>query len=287
MDQSRERTCDLRLLLFRWGSVETSYDAKAGLRRSLDVFGHVDDPYIPGCGDTTASHFHDKAVRLGIHLRNDDTEWLTNIRAKHGVAHACGNVLVRTGVEPEQFESDGKTNELEPIGIDVEVGLDTFEAIRSQAAHPHSGMMGATVTLVGNGLPEPNEDSLYLYLKDLDVSAERTYAVGTFKISSAEGQPPRPLPVEGYGGANISILLTGARYDLHTAWDPVLHAIRCEGFVDPRYGNAKSYDRADVSVTFEGWKIRELRDRRFFGEFSYWPKRSDRDARADSGRIHL
>jgi hypothetical protein len=95
--------------------------------------------------------------------------------------------------------------EQEAVNIDVQISLDAFEAIRSQAAHPHSGMMGATVTLVGNGLPE----SSFILLKDLDVSAQRTYAVGSFEITCAEGQPPRPLPVEGYGGANISILLTG------------------------------------------------------------------------------
>jgi hypothetical protein len=117
MGQAEERTCDLRLWLFRWGTVQTSYEAKAGLKRSLTLLGHVDDPYHRGGSlDISAPHFHGKPVRVGIHSQ-DDAEWLTNIRAKSGVPHACGNVLVRAGIEPDRFESDGETLHSRPAPL--------------------------------------------------------------------------------------------------------------------------------------------------------------------------
>jgi hypothetical protein len=193
--QSKERTCDLRLELFRWGGVETWYDAKAGLRLRLVLTGHVDDPpFFHDGQDFSAPHFHGKRVRMEIFW--PDPDWLEGIRARRGVSHACGQVSVKAGAEPKPFELDGKTHEIEPVTVVLAVSADAFEAIRRQAADDHGRMMRATVTLVGEPLPELDESRGTIWLNDLDVSVERHYAVGGFETSCAEGLPPRVLPVE-------------------------------------------------------------------------------------------
>ena len=136
-EQSKERFCDLRMKLFRYGGVSTTYDAKGGIKRSFSLSGHIDDPYQTALGDIQEfgegdSAFHDKPVRLEIYSP-PDPEWLgwpKHIRDTPGISHACGLAKVAAAVEPENFELDGETVEGDAIRVVLAVSADAFEAIR-------------------------------------------------------------------------------------------------------------------------------------------------------------
>jgi hypothetical protein len=181
-DQSEQRTCDLRVVLFRYRGVNTSYDATAGLKREFVLSGRVDDPYLGGGPDFSAPHFHNKLVRVKIHSP-PDPEWLGEVLGTPGAESACGVVLVNANVEPKRFELDGETVEEEPVQVWLKVSPEVFEALRRQTAeaYEHRRIMAAKVTLLGT--PLPKLDSYFIFLKDLDVSVRRTYAVRDFEIS--------------------------------------------------------------------------------------------------------
>jgi hypothetical protein len=286
-DQCNERECRFRLVLFWYGGVQSSYDAKVGLRRSLLLKGRIDDPYVDFSGEFSlpeepASLFHDKPVHLDI-SSSIDSEWLEGIRAKLGTPDACGLVQVRAGVEPKRVESEYGEHEpfeVEPVQIGLVVSADAFEAIWRQAAEADSQRrtMLAHVTLVGESLPESDEDLGSISLKDLDVSENRQYAVGGFEINrgyvdSLRGRMRRIERGrdEAYG-TSIEILITETRYDL-TAAHARAHSISCEGRVILQSG--KPYDGASATVVFEHGPDRsyEPPERSFFGEFGYLPER--------------
>ncbi len=284
-EQSEHRTCDLSLVLFRYGGVHTWYDAKAGLRRSFVLSGRIDDPYRRPLGDIGESGegdsaFHNKAVRLEF-ASPSDPKWLGNLGAARGAGNVFGGVWVNAGVKPEQFELDGETVEAEPVEIKMEMDPDAFEAIRRQAAEAHDlrRIMWAKVTLIGVSLPKPPSRLGSIHLKDLDVSKDQEYAVSGFEIFDThytDHLRGRVLQVkcsrdEPYG-AYVSVLLTGAQYKVH-AERALVHSISCEGRVIN--GKGKPYDGVDVTVEFDEHEPNrhdELPERAFFGEFGYYPK---------------
>lgn len=295
-EQSGEKNCDLRLVLSRYGGVNSSYDAKVGLKWRLVLMGRIDDPRIGPLGDPSpfgepGSAFHGKKIRVNIDSP-PDTEFLGKIRAicMGGVGNPCGSVVIRIGVEPERFELDGEMVEAEPIEASLHLSHDAFEAIRHQAAeaYDHRRIMWATITLVGNALPatdNPEIDTIFsLKPKDLDISADRGYGVRSFEIFDTryfDHLRGRVLQVErdrdeGYG-AYVSILLTEARYKVNVERG-FIHSICCEGRVIN--GRGKPYDGADVTVNFgehEPNRHGELPERAFFGEFGYYPKQPDEE----------
>jgi hypothetical protein len=286
-DQCYEKTCEFSLVLFWYGGVHTSYDAKAGVKRSLLLKGRIDDPHVDFSGhswpEEPASAFHDKPVHLDI-SSSFDPEWWQRIRAKLGTPDACGLVRVRAGVEPKRVESeDGEHEpfEVEPVQMTLVVSADAFEAIWRQVAEADSQRrtMRAELTLVGDSLPE-SDCMPFIDLKDFDVAEDREYAVGSFEIHGGyvDRLRGRMRPIErGRGeayGASIRILITQTRYDLSAAHGRP-HSISCEGRVMGSKG--APYDCANVTVNFlEHWgadSYYKLPERSFFGEFSYLPER--------------
>ncbi|MCZ6590532.1 MAG: hypothetical protein O7B98_05245 [Alphaproteobacteria bacterium] len=287
--QSKETECDLRLTLFQYGGVSTSYTAKGGLKRGVVLRGLVDVPL-----EYPAPHFEKKPVSVTI-SSPPDPDWLSDVAAKFGVAASFGAVSVKASVEPEQFELDGETIEIEPVHVRMEMDPDTFETIRRQAAeaYDHRRIMSANVRLVGETLPDPSEKPLrMLDLGDLDVSEDREYAVGGFEILETvytDYLRGRPLHVEpgrseGYG-VRISVLLTEARYEVSMERASV-HSISCEGRVIN--GRGKPYDGADVTIEFGEHEPNNRADERAFaGEFGYFPKRSKEDYSSTHFWFHL
>ena len=286
-EQSEKRTCDLSVMLSRYGGVHTWYDAKAGLRRRIALIGRVEDPYRTPLGDFDEhypdSAFHDKPARLEIYSPADPA-WLEEVRTSLGDSNACGCVTVRAGVEPDRFEIEGEAVEAEPVEVRLDMSADAFEAIRRQAADAddHHRIMWAKVTLSGDAVPET--DSHFTFLKDLDVSKAQEYAVTGFEIFDTryfDHLRGRVLQIErgrdeGYG-AYISVLLTEARYEIHTE-RVLLHAISCEGRVINSRG--KPYDGANVTIEFREFEPNQLEGlpkTAFFGEFGYWPKQPDEE----------
>jgi hypothetical protein len=280
--ESKARTCDLNLALYRYGGIDTSYDAKAGLRRQMVLSGRIDDSYVGGGPDFSDPRFQGKPVRLEI-SSPPDPKWLSEALNTPDVGNVCGLVLVNAGVEPKQFEFDGEVVEEEPVKPMLTVDADALEAIRRQAAeaYDHRRIMWATVTLVGEPLPETR--SAFIFLKDLDVSKRQTYAVGCFRIFDTRYTDRlcgRVLPVErgpdeGFG-TSISILLTEARYTVSVELG-LVHLISCEGRVVG--GRGKPYDSADVNVEFDEYQPNtvtgKLPEKALSGEFVYWAKRPD------------
>ena len=297
-DQCNERECRFDLVLFWYGGVHTSYDAKAGVERSLLLKGRIDDPLVSPLGHPrpeAASAFHDKPVHLGI-TSFVDPYWWERKRAKLGTPDACGLAQVRAGVEPERVESEygeDEPFEVEPVQIRLVMTADAFEAISHQTAEANSQrrMMNATVTLVGDSLPDS-----YCHLKDLDVSEDQEYAVGSFEISGGyvDRLRGRMLPIEhGRGepyGASLRVLITEARYDLRAAYGRP-HSISCEGRVIDINGIGKPYDCANVTVNFlnrgESDSYYERPERSFFGEFSYEPERESFPIRFEFNLWHI
>jgi hypothetical protein len=297
--QSEESFCDLRMMLFRYGGVNTTYDAKGGIKRSFVLSGRIDDPDLgPGSGpDFSAPHFHNKPVRLEI-SSPPDPEWLGTVCTARGVDEACGLVRVNAGVEPKRYEVDGEMIEEEAVKVILAVNDDAFEAIRSQAseAYDHRRIMQAKVTLIGESLPETDDPTspFGLDLADLDVSTVQGYAVRGFEIFDTryfDHLRSRVLQVErgrdeGYG-AYISILLTEARYEVYVE-RALVHSISCEGRVINHRG--KPYDGADVTIEFaehEPNRYDELPERAFFGEFGYYPKLPDEKHSSTHFTFHL
>ena len=193
-EQPKERFCDLKMMLFRYSGVSTTYDAKGGIKRSFSLSGRIDDP-DPGPSGKSAhfgfpgSTFHDKPVRLEVHSP-PDPEWLgwpKHIRDTPSISHACGLARVNAGVEPEEFELFGETIEGPAIRVVLAVSADAFEAIRRQGAEAYDQrrIMQVKVTLIGDSLPETDDDDYIwgLRLKDLDVSKVQDYGVRGFEIS--------------------------------------------------------------------------------------------------------
>jgi hypothetical protein len=283
--EMHEKSCRFRLVLFWYGGVDTSYDAKAGVERSLHLKGRIYDPYVyefSGHSSPTepASAFHDKPVDLSISSPGD-SKWLKRFRAKLGAPDACGLVRVRAGVEPERVEPEyDEPFEVEPVQIRLAVSADAFEAIWRQTAECDSQRrtMRAEVTLVGASLPESN-CMPFIDLKDFDVSQDREYAVGSFEIHGGYVDRLRGRMrtiergrCEDYG-TGIEILITEIRYDLSAAYGRV-HSLSCEGRV---IGRGEPYDGAETTVNFleapKSDAYYEFPARSFFGEFSYSPEK--------------
>ena len=297
--QSKERFCELSMMLFRYSGVSTTYDAKGGIKQSFNLSGHIDDPYRTPLGDIQEfgegdSVFDGKPVRLEIYSP-------PHIRDTPSVSHACGVARVNAGVEPERFELDGETVEGDAILVVLDVSADAFEAIRRQAAeaYDHRRIMRATVTLIGDSLPQTDTPTMstldaMLWLKDLDVAKVQDYGVRGFKISGTryfDHTRGRVLQVERGreegSGAYISILLTEARSEVYVE-RALFHSISCEGRVIN--GKGKPYDGVDATIEFGGFERNrhyELPERAYFGEFGYYPKLPDEKYSSTHFTFHL
>jgi hypothetical protein len=175
--QVSKRTCDLPLTLLRSGGIELRYDAKDGLRRCLSLTGRVNDPQWSYSETQGGAPFHGKRVRVDI-LSPVSKKWLKQLRARLGLADACGEVVVEAGVEPKQ--------EGPPITVIAELGTEAFTALFQQAFDEHRRFLYMKLILAGNSLPETKGS---MWLNDLDVSCEQHYAIAGMEISFAQGAP--------------------------------------------------------------------------------------------------
>ena len=252
---------DLELSLLRYGGLSTWYDAKAGQRRRLTLFGLVEN------GEDTA--FRYKPVRLNIYSPADPA-WLKEVRTSLGEEHACGSVAVTAGVESECVD-------IEPIAARLDVSAEAFEAISSQAmdADDRNRMMGATLTLSGNAIPDPRRFNMFL--EDLDVSKAQEYAVTDFEINNGlfDDLRGRVMEVErGMGegfDVRVTVLLTNVSYKILTD-RALVYSISCEGRVTD---SGRTLDGANIRIEFNPFdssRGKELPLRAFFGRFNYYPK---------------
>lgn len=273
-EQSEKRTCDLKLYLSRYGGIHTWYDAKVGLRRSMVLFGRINDH--------SDSAFNGKICKVEV-LSPADRALLEEVRALIGEGNPCGIVEVTAGVVPESFELDGEVAEIEPVDVRLHVTSDAFEAINRQAtdADAQHRVMMAELTISGDAILEP-ESRFSNSLNNLDVSKPQRYVVANFEIFDTryfDHLRDRVLHVErgkdvDYG-ANISVLLTDVHYRIYTE-RAHFSGISCNGHVVNSSG--KPYDGADVTINFrefEDFPAKRLNRRAFFGEFGYWLKHPD------------
>jgi hypothetical protein len=172
--QSKDRTCYLRAILSRYGGIHTYYNTKTGLTRELHLYGHIDESW----NSDPDPRFHNKPIRLLVHSTQED------IVSTLGVDHAFGSVAINAGVEPKPIEWQGEIVEDEPVKVEMAVRLDAFEAICRQAADAfdHGRILAARITLASESFPGVASDKLYIYLKNLDVSAAWSYAVEHFEL---------------------------------------------------------------------------------------------------------
>lgn len=284
--KSKEKNCDMKVMLFRHRAVYTSYDTEGCLRRSMVFLGRIDDSHDGEFADPQDDRFHGKGVLLRISSPRNP-EWEEKVKAMDELENVCGSVRVSKDVEPIRFEDDGKVIEGEPVEVSLVVTDEAFDAIRQQAseAYGHHRILEAGLTLVGKSLPDTDSVWGFRWLKDLDVSEERQYAIGSFSIlDTLQIHPlwgrvlPFDLAPEEHYGASISILLTEARYDI-LADRGYMHSISCEGRVIG--GRGKPYDGAYVTIEFDEYEPNpatdELPERAFAGEFGYWPERPENE----------
>jgi hypothetical protein len=90
------RTCDLDAMLFRFGSVNTSYDTNAGLKRSMVMSGWIDDRPYPD------DRFHGKNVDVVISAPRDP-ELEGRITHATKVDQPCGFAQINANVEPKKI----------------------------------------------------------------------------------------------------------------------------------------------------------------------------------------
>ncbi len=248
----QQRTCDLRIIVQR-SSVSACYDDRTGLHQKLTLRGCIaDSPYM------TAPHFHGKYILLEMGSP-PDREWLEKIRADLGGDQVCGVTSITAGVEPDRFELDGDMVEAEPISIWLEVRPDAFEAISHLAkeADRRNEILRAAVKLTGDRLPDTQ--SSFTFLKDLDVSEQRDYAVESFEITETgwldrwrgRVDEMREDWIQRYEAGiretNIEVRLTEARYWV-SATDGVARHITCNGHVTGRTGPLAG---AEVGIEFK------------------------------------
>lgn len=274
-DQSEERFCDINIILDRYGRVGMSYSPKSGLKRQMVLLGHIWHYGIP-----RDDRFHGKPVRIQLDTP-PDPELEEKIKTEEQVDSACGWFGVRRNVQATKVDEEVG---LPPIRASITVTREAFEAVTVQATETLSRLHrgGATIRLVGKSLPESGDhiDSVFgLELTDLDVSEEKSYAVGGFEIEDTSPLYPsrnRVLPIECRlgkdRGARLSILMTGAGCHLDAATD-LVHSVWCGGSIIKAEG--KSYEGAHATVRFEEFDsdpvTGELPERALFGKFSYSP----------------
>lgn len=280
-EKFRERTCRLHVMLHGRGNIRAEYHAGTGAKRSMSLTGWVEDTDEHG-HPVCDSRFHRKQVSLTLRSP-PDSEWLTEMLASFGGSNTCGLVDVEKDVKPKRLDLDGSTAEFAPISGLLEISADAFDAIHWLAmnADNQQRLVHATLALSGNAIPQ--KGSACLFLKDLDVSTNRTYTVTDFKLSSttladySEDRVLRvePKPDEGYG-TTIRILLERIRYEISTERASV-YEISCEGRVLSGWGNKKPYDGAHVSIEFREFecnKYAQLPESAFYGSFFYGVKES-------------
>ena len=272
MAPSREKTCELKLVLDRWGHGNMSYDPK-GLRQELILSGCAVDNFL----GEPESDFWGKRAELYISSPPEDDK-LAKIRAEHDVSAACGHLVVREGLKSQSQTFERETIVLNPIIARLDVNPEAFEFIRRQLNKRDDGdAFSASLTLIGNKLPELEEDWPELRLQDLDVSETRRYAIGSFKAHSVIGERPRVLPIRRQEdepfGVNVSILLSDLNCEVEIARELVIYTISSWG--DIKYLMDKKQTRGDAHVTFDYWELEKLGDGfAFFGQFSYDPENS-------------
>jgi hypothetical protein len=293
-EKPEQRTCNMNLRVSGYGGATNSYDPSNGMEQSFALSGHIDDPYITALGDIDSclsdSTFDNKSVRVEF-SSPPDTEWLAGLHC----SNACGSVVIDAHVNPEQYEHDGESFEIQPVRVIIMVDPTTFETIRRQAAEAsyHRRIMNLKVTLADESLPEPKSQYGGLDLKDLDVSERRGYAIGNFEIFDTiytDHSRDRVLEVERNSkkdyGTSLNVKLNDVRYDV----DPVRSSarrIQCDGLIISR---DKPYDCTHVYVEFFQHELDmsgRLPKRSFFGEYYYCPKQPGEEGDLSSFNFSL
>lgn len=293
-DQSEERFCHITIMLVRYSGVGMSYSPKSGLKRQMFLRGHVEHY-------DRDDRFEGKPVRIRLETP-PDPEWEEKIKTEQEVNSACGRLSVRAKVQARKFEEEVGDP---PIQAFITITQEAFDAVSVHATETLDRLhrVGATIRLVGKSLPETGTGLApeSVLLTDLDVSEDKSYAVGGFEIEGTRTfYPPRNrvLPMkrrlDECGRASLSILLADAAYqrDVPTG---LVHSVWCHGSVIKAEG--KSYEGASATVRFEEFHMVsslgglpvewdpvtvELPERALFGKFSYWPKYLDKEYSSDT-----
>lgn len=293
-DQSKEgflavkdRFVEVHMTLARYGGVGMSYSPKSGLKREMYFRGHIKDY-------EQDARFEGKAVRIRLETPSGP-EWEEKIKTEQKVDSACGLFSVRANVQATKYDDEvGQP----PIQAFITLTHEAFDAVSVHATETLDRLyrVGATIRLVGKSLPETGTGAAAapIRLSDLDVSEDKSYAVGGFEIEGTRTLYPRNrvLPIERRlderGGARLSILLTDATYQLDVPTGRV-HSVQCHGSVIKDEG--KSYEGADATVRLEEFHMvsslgglpldldpaDELPERALVGQFNYWPKDLDKE----------
>lgn len=293
-DQSKEgflavedRFVEVHMTLVRYGGVGMSYSPKSGLKREMYFRGHIEDY-------ERDARFEGKAVRICLETPSGP-EWEDKFKTEQRVASACGLFSVRANVQPRKFEEEVGDPALQAF---ITVTEEAFDAICTHITETLDRIHRARVTLrlVGKSLPETATGSsvIPIRLTDLDVSEDKSYAIGGFEVEGTRTLYPRNrvLPIERRlderGGASLSILLTDAAYQLDVPTGRV-HSVQCHGSVIKAQG--KSYEGADATVRLKEFHMvsslgglpfdldpaDELPERALVGHFNYWPKDPDKE----------
>jgi hypothetical protein len=272
---------EITALLFRYGELETVYEASGALARRMVLYGRIRN---------SDKSFYDKGIRIGVRFPADP-EWEQQIKDREEADSVCGIVRINANLEPKRIELYDEAAESEPVRASIAVSSEAFEAfcLQAQKASDRQRLLRARIKLVGKSLPKKFSElppSLvawdYSDLDGLDVSEDRDYAVASFTISDVRGVDRyrgRVLCMDGiHSTVDVSILLTEARWCIDSAQSQV-RWIRCEGrlvrpFVQP-------YTKANASIEFENHEYSlitdELPERAYAGEFDYFPKPSNED----------
>ena len=166
--QSEIRTCELRVALFRYVGIKTSYSATSGPTRRMTLQGHIIHEHDP---------FQDKRACIFLSAP-PDLETQEKINTEEQIDSACGIVYVRANVEAKQYHLYGYDDE--PIKAVITITPEAFEAIHHQAsqAFNHRQIVIADIILESRSFP----DIEFVHLQDLDVSVDKSYAVRSFEI---------------------------------------------------------------------------------------------------------
>jgi len=170
------------------------------------------------------------------------------------------------------------------VRVFLGVSIDLFDAIYRQVADAYAQrrLLQASLSLFGEPLTLREPRTMFVSLKDLDVSVTRTYPVERFEIFDTrylDHMRGRILPIEpkqdqGFG-AEIRILLTEARYEVDMKSGSV-YRLLCEGIVS---GKGKPWTGTHVDVEFSQYEPKsELGgppEETAFGQFKYFPGRPD------------
>ena len=172
-NDSLKKTCSLSILVTEKGFLENAYNLNRGLGRSLRLVGKIDE-------SDQRTAFHQKSTAINFRLSSNDS-WLEEMQVLTNEPEAIGAVSVAEFLAPLRYELDGETHENEPIQLRIELSPEAFEAICFHVTHLNENIISIKLELSGSALP--STDTNFVFLSDLDISKNKTYAVTSIAMS--------------------------------------------------------------------------------------------------------